>query len=273
MLPAALERDRISSAPEAYLASIGEVFARFDRSQDSGNVSYGVRVDGARYFVKTAGRLDDPAPVLTHGERVALLRNAVDVTASSGHRAVATVRRLIESPEGPLLVYDWFDGELLGVPRAQRDDPASPYQRFRALPAGVIASALDAIYDAHVELVGAGWIASDFYDGCILYDFGSGELRLIDLDTYHRGPFRNAMGRMFGSTRFMAPEEHERGALIDERTTVFTLGRTALVFLGEGDAFRGSPAARAVAERAASPDRESRFATVAELVEAWRAAT
>ena len=33
------------------------------------------------------------------------------------------------------------------------------------------------------------------------------------------------MGRMFGSRRFMAPEEFELGAPLDQRTTVFTLGR------------------------------------------------
>jgi hypothetical protein len=49
----------------------------------------------------------------------------------------------------------------------------------------------------------------DFYDGCLLYDFTSQELRVIDLDMYSRGPFTNTMGRIFGSTRFMAPEEFE----------------------------------------------------------------
>ena len=37
----------------------------------------------------------------------------------------------------------------------------------------------------------------------------------------------------------MAPEEFQRGARIDERTTVFTLGRTAFVFLSDG--LRGEP--------------------------------
>jgi hypothetical protein len=52
--------DRIESDPEAFLATLGEVFATFGpRTQDSGNVSYGVRVADQRYFVKTAGRIDD----------------------------------------------------------------------------------------------------------------------------------------------------------------------------------------------------------------------
>lgn len=59
-------------------------------------------------------------------------------------------------------------------------------------------------------------------------------MRVIDLDSYSKGPFRNQMGRMFGSERFMAPEEHRLGAWIDERTTVFTLGRTVHHLVPDG---------------------------------------
>ena len=80
---------------------------------------------------------------------------------------------------------------------------------------------------------------------------------------------------MFGSTRFMAPEEFERGATIDQRTTVFTLARTALIFLGDGTAdpaaFRGSAAQLDVLERACAPDPADRFGTVAGFRTAWRA--
>jgi serine/threonine-protein kinase len=223
--------------PEAYLASIGEVFARFE-TQGSGNVSYGVRVGERRFFVKTAGRVDDPVPVLSHPARVELLRNAAEI-ARVVHAAVPALHRVIKSPVGPMLVYEWFEGELLTARRANRDDPASAFQRFRALPVERLVACLDTVFDLHVVLARAGWIAGDFYDGCLLYDFASSELCIIDLDTYHRGPHANTMGRMFGSTRFMAPEEFTLGATIDERTTVFNLGRTAFVFLGEPGAFRG----------------------------------
>jgi serine/threonine-protein kinase len=253
------------------MASIGDVFAEYGAAtQDSGNVSYGVQVAGQRYFVKTAGRVDDPVPPLGHRERVELLRNAVRVAASCAHPALSRLRRVIESPEGPLLVYDWFDGELLHVPRARRDDPASSLQRFRRQPVAAIERCLATIFDLHAELARAGWVAVDFYDGCMMYDFASGALRIVDLDTYHRGPFHNQMGRMWGSTRFMAPEEHERGALIDEQTTVFTMGRTAFVLLGEPPAFRGSPRQLEVATRACQPDPASRHDSVAAFAAAWR---
>jgi len=262
--------DRIDSDPEPFLATLGEVFATFGpQTQDSGNLSYGVRSGERRYFVKTAGRVDDPVPPLDHAARVALLRNAIDIARSCPHPACPTLHQVIESAAGPLLCYEWFAGELVGVPRERRADPSSPYARFRALPAAQLTAALATIYDVHAELARAGWIAVDFYDGCLMYDFATSDLRLIDLDMYRRGAFVNSMGRMFGSTRFMAPEEFTLGARIDERTTVFNLGRAAFVALGERDAFRGSPSQLAVATRACDPDPAQRFESVAALGSAW----
>jgi len=133
---------------------------------------------------------------------------------------------------------------------------------------------LSAIIAAHVDICAAGWIACDFYDGSILYDFARRRTWLVDLDCYRRGAFTNEMGRLFGSTRFMAPEEFERGARIDERTTVFTLGRTISVLMGDGGlergAFGGTDAHYRAMARACEPDPAARFATVAELAQAWR---
>jgi hypothetical protein len=69
-------------------------------------------------------------------------------------------------------------------------------------------------------------------DGCLLYNFTTHRLSIMDLDNYHLGPFRTEMGLMFGSTRLMAPEEFVKGAMIDQRTSVFTLGRAVLVLRG-----------------------------------------
>jgi serine/threonine-protein kinase len=46
----------IEESPPAYLARVGHVFAVFgEKTQDSGNISYGVQVGKDRFFVKTAG--------------------------------------------------------------------------------------------------------------------------------------------------------------------------------------------------------------------------
>src|SRR5262245_2489164 len=211
-----MEYDVINEQPEQYLGSVGAVFAEFGAlTQDSGNVSYGVQIGAERYFVKTAGRPDDPRPFLNHAARVALLRNAVRLSESCHHPTLPRLYRVIESPSGPLLVYQWLEGELIGTPRARRDDPECAFQRFRRLPAATIQGRLDAVFDLHHELAAAGWIAVDFYDGSLIYDFRSGRLGIVDLENYRKGPFHNEMGRMFGSTRFMAPEAYELGSRID----------------------------------------------------------
>ena len=269
-----LDIDSTDQFPDAYLNQIGALFAVFDEhSQDSGNISYGVQVDRQRFFVKTAGDPSDPRPFLSHKERVALLRNAARLWRSCAHVALPRLHNVIESMHGPLLVYDWVDGELLYADRETRYKLQSAFQRFRGLPISEILKALNQIIELHHVLAQAGWIANDFYDGSLIYDFARQDIHVIDLDGYREGPFVNGMGRMFGSSRYMAPEEFERGALVDERTTVFTLGRTVANLLSDGtlarSAFRGSDAQFEVVSRACQTSREQRFASVADFCAAW----
>jgi len=243
----------------------GDVFAVFDSTtQDSGNVSYGVRAGNERLFVKTAGDPTDSRPFRSHAQRVALLRNAIRLADSVSHEALPALRNVVESVDGPILVYHWVEGELVGDVHSRRSDSASAFARFGALPESKAIAAIDVVLRLHVVLARRGWIACDFYDGCLLYEFPTGQLHVVDLDHYRDTPFKNEMGRMFGSTRFMAPEEHELGAQIDERTTVFTLGRTIQQLL---------PSARTevagVASHACEPSPQRRFQTVEKFYEAW----
>jgi serine/threonine-protein kinase len=211
---------------------------------------------------------------LSHEERIALLANAARLARSVTHRTLPALRAVMATAWGPMLIYDWAPGELVRAPPDRRDDAGSAFQRFCRLPPDELAAALGAILEAHVKLCGAGWVACDFYDGAIIYDFTARRIWLVDLDSYHLGPFANDMGRMFGSTRFMAPEEFARGATIDERTTVFTLGRAMAVFMGDGglgrSEFRGGEREYRAMIRACALDPTERFQTVAALAQAWR---
>ena len=177
------------------------------------------------------------------------------------------------------LVYPWVEGEVLyhaTVPRTvRRSDPGSAMARFRQLPVPAVTGVVDQLLDAHLAVEGAGFVAVDFSDGCIIHDFHSGAVWLCDLDEYRPGPFTVDAERLPGSTRYMAPEEWRRGATIDRRTTVFNLGRGARLLLDAGDveaAWRGTDDQLEVVRRATEPDPARRYASVAELVEAWRAA-
>ena len=70
-------------------------------------------------------------------------------------------------------------------------------------------------------------LAIDFYDGSVIYDFESKKTTICDVDLFRKKPFINDMGRLWGSSRFMSPEEFKLGAEIDEITNVYTAGAVA----------------------------------------------
>jgi serine/threonine-protein kinase len=108
-----------------------------------------------------------------------------------------------------------------------------------------------------------------------MYDFCTGQFSVIDLDLYAPEPFELQRDRNYGSRRLMAPEEFVRGARIDQITNVFTLGRIAFQFLSDGSttesSWRLNSAAYGVALKAVEPEREHRYASVAEFVTTWQA--
>jgi len=265
-----LDLEQLDQPLAPYLDDVGEVFAEF-LCQDSGNRCYGVRMGDERWFVKH-GANPRTAPLLERARAIAGLVR---------HAALPVLHHHFETPEGPVLVYAFVDGEVVynypDLPgEAGRRHPESAHARFRALPPAEIAAAIDVVYDLHLALAHAGLVAVDFYDGNILYDFAAGKTHVCDLDHYQPGAFILEGERLAGSTRFMAPEEFQRGARIDQVTNVFTLGRTALVLLGDGSAdgaaWRGSNALRDVALRATANERAERYPDVASFVAAWRSA-
>jgi serine/threonine-protein kinase len=204
-----------------------------------------------------------------------LLRNAITVHARVAHVTIVPLHSVVETPRGLVLVYPWVDGESLyaGHGRAARQTPTSAHARFRALPVDEVLHALDQVLDAHLAFTAKGFVAGDLYDGTFLYDFARKRMWLVDLDEYRQGPFTVEVDRLPGSDRYMAPEEWERGATIDERTTVFNLGRAAMVLLDErevGEAFRGTPTMVAVLDHATQADPADRIQTVLELTRSWR---
>lgn len=266
-----LDVDRIDGSLEDHLRAHGRVFVTI-HGHDSGNTSYGVAIGSERWFVKYAEDI----------EAVRHLESAIRFHGAVRHAAIIPLRGSLRTSRGLAIVHEWRDGEVLNDPLAPgalpRDSPGSAHARFRALPIPEIVAAVDAVIEAHVEVARHGFVAVDFYDGAILYDFARRQVHLCDLDSYRPGPYVLDRDRQYGSTRFMAPEEWRRDAVIDERTTVFTLGRTAFVLLSAGPRgeeesglWRAGPRLHAVARRATAPAPRDRIATVAELLAAWRA--
>jgi serine/threonine protein kinase, bacterial len=266
--------------PEIFVRRHGTVVAQFDHRTQAG-LRQRVMARGIRRWaaVRENGRRSRstatrrPPPVLRPRQSSCAARNAVALAQSCNHPALARLLNVVECPLGPMVVYAKAQGELVGTARERRADPASAYQRFASLPATRLLGVFGVLIDLHVALQDAGWVASDLYDGCLIVELNSGRLTVVDLDTYRQGPSTNTMGRMFGASRFMAPEEFELGAPIDHRTTVFTLGRLAWHFgtrlTERAEMFCGPPELAAVIRRACENPRARRYPSVRALAEAW----
>ena len=265
--------ERIEVPLREFLPTVGRVVRQFGDRVDSRTTIVGIETDAGRFVVKHAA----------DAESVGWLESAIRFHTAVSHPAIPPVVHHLTTPQGLAIVQRWAPGHVLvdkfDPTVADRDEPGSTYQRFLALPVSEVADALRQLIHAHVAVTGSGFVAVDLYDGCLIYDFEEHELSLIDLDMYRPGPFVLETDRQYGSSAFMAPEEWQRGATIDERTTVFTLGRLALVLLGcdrDGPAdladFRGSDSLFEVAMRACTPDRAARYQSVSALSQAWSAA-
>ena len=250
---------------ETYLNHITETTYQFPE-HDSGCQSFQAAVDDQRWFVKHSNI----------SQSVVWLKQAVRFHAAVQHEALPQLHNAFTTTDGFTLVYEWVDGEGLRPERELCTDEVHPRDRFCALPAPEIIDALNVIYDVHILIAKKGFIAEDFYDGCIIYDFEMKRIHLYDFDHYHPGPFINDRGRLNGSSRFMAPEEFQKGERIDERTNVFMLGRTAFVLLANNsDArndWKGNDALWHVAKKATNVDKQLRYPSVQEFASAWYAA-
>jgi serine/threonine-protein kinase len=283
-----LELDGISfvlkeAHPFEWLARLGTVFRVFDQ-QDSGNLSFGVLgQDGERKFVKYAGaRTIHAGDTGTPAEAINYLKSSVSIYENLAHDTLIELKDHFATEHGYACVFNWVEGDCLHShwdfpPPAKYEDPRSPYYRFKQLPVKTRIQAMEQILDFHIEVQRRGYVAVDFYDGSLIYDFDKQAMKICDIDLYQKGSFTNTMGRMWGSSRFMSPEELELGAPIDGVTNVFNMGAMAFSLLG-GELDRsyamwdGGEALYQVVMRAVDPERASRYASVAELGAAWKKA-
>lgn len=261
----------------SWVGKLGIVEAVFDQ-QDSGNICFGIRSESGRLFVKYAGARG----VNYHGssaDAISRLKSSTSVYRELRHDLLPNLIDSFSTSCGFATVFEWVDGENLHPywefpPPLKYTHPASPYHRFRKLPLSTRLRAFGDVLRFHVHVERKGYVAVDFYDGSIMYDFARNTLRICDIDVYTRRPCRNEMGRMWGSSRFMSPEEFEEGAVIDERTNVFAMGATAFCMLGSDRdrsqvVWEGTDAQYLIAKRAVAPARDDRYASVRELADAW----
>jgi len=249
----------------SFMGRYGTVFSVFD-DQDSGNICFGVKNDHGRYFVKYAG-----APTLRAAcspeTAVQNLRAALPAYRDLSHESL--IRLVHDEPVGGghAALFEWSDGVCMGrmYPNARK--------QFVEMPINTRVRVFSEILRFHAHVHEKGYVAVDFYDGSILYDFEEKKTMLCD---YVKKPFHNEMGRLWGSSLFMSPEEFLLGAEIDEVTNVYTMGATAFAlfanFQRAREAWPLSDALFRVIEKAVSDDRALRQPSILHLMAEWQTA-
>jgi len=141
------------------------------------------------------------------------------------------------------------------------------------LPAADRLQVYGAVLDFLEYVAREGYVAIDFYDGSILYDFETHRTTVCDIDFFRKQPCVNDMGRMWGSSRFQAPEEYRLGAEIDEITNVYTAGAFAFALFGgysrRPEDWTLSEALFRVAARAVTDERKGRQQSIRQLKKEW----
>ena len=261
----------------SWLQQMGRIFEVFDQ-QDSGNISFGIENQGKKMFVKFAGAQTteyngDPQ------DAVDRLKLAVSLYSDLQHPALIQIKSHHEVESGYAAIFEWFDGESLHPhwsypPPAKYTDPNSPYYKYKQLSVEDRLQSLESILSFHVLVEEENYVAVDFYDGSILYSFSQNLTKICDIDVYQKKPFINTMGRLWGSSRFMSPEEFELGSEIDSITNVYNMGAVAFALLGgeldrSFSKWEASQELYDIALKAVDKDRSNRYPSVKELYETW----
>ncbi|AZJ20761.1 serine/threonine protein kinase [Bacillus wiedmannii] len=260
-----------------WLLKLGNVFAVFDQ-QDSGNLSFGVEKDGRKKFIKYAGA-QTLAYEGTVKDAIERLKKSVFLYEELKHDSLIKLIEHFPVHSGYVLIFDWFDGECLHShwsfpPPEKYTNPSSPFYKFKHLSVMERIQSLHSIFSFHTYVEKKNYVALDFYDGSILYNFHTNETKICDIDLYSKKPYVNKMGRLWGSSRFMSPEEFELNAMIDARTNVFNMGAMAFEILGDGKdrSFTKWEASRnlyEIAYRAVNESRAERYESVKVFYEEW----
>lgn len=161
-----------------FLSEYGKVFKVFD-DQDSGNICFGTEKDGQKYFIKFAGAKTSEY----NGEpcdAVSRLKATVPIYENLRHKNLIEYIDSKEIGNGFAMIFKWADGECMG-----RMYPES-HRRFMSLSNDVKLKVFADILDFMKYIAEQNFVAIDFYDGSIMYDFENERTIICDIDFFQK---------------------------------------------------------------------------------------
>lgn len=221
----------------SWLKKYGTAFWVVDET-GSGCICIGMEDEQKRYFCKIAGVNTIEAEV-SPTESVKILKEAVHLYHDLAHPNLIKIIEEYDHNQFYIVVFEWANGECLfdhwNFEKYQRDTTIkSPKERFKELPVSKKLKAVEVLFSFLQNVHQKGYVAVDFYDGSIMYDFSTDRTTICDIDFFKKAPVINDKGAdWFGTKRLKAPEEYIESCAIDEQTNIFTLGALIFEFFGK----------------------------------------
>lgn len=280
----------------SWLKKYGTAFTVIDGT-GSGCLCIGLQDGENNYFCKIAGVNTMEAEV-TPQQAVSTLKKAVPIYKDLKHPNLVQIIEDYAFKDFYIVVFKWVEGlclfdhwnfeEYHNNPTMKR-----PSERFKALPVQKKLKAVDTIFSFFINTARNKYVAVDFYDGSIIYDFTNDAITFCDIDFFRKDPVINDRGdEWFGTKRLKAPEEYVLGAVIDEVTNLYNLGALIFDFFGifseedvrkryENNCFFPclfdkwtlNEQCYNLAIKAVQNDRTERFQNLAEFYSAWYTAS
>ncbi len=245
-----------------FLAPYGKPFCVFEGGA-SGNISFGLESERyGRVFAKFAGAPLQSARV-SQEEAAHALEDAMPLYQQLfSHPALVRLLGFGHTGGGYLALYRFEEGPTLHDAADVLSLP--PLQRLRMM---------EDMLDFHLFALSHGWMPVGLEDANLLVTPNG--LKICDVDLYRPCPSRNDLGRMPGVSRYLAPEEYELGAVLDEKTAQYKLGALAFQLFAEGGrrdraAWCAPEALFQVASAACSEEKRRRYNSFSAFCYAWR---
>ena len=216
----------------SWLSEYGTVFSVIDET-GSGCISFGVEKDNKKYFFKIAGAKTVEAEVSCE-ESIRLLKEAVQKYKDIKDDNLIKYVDSFMKNDCFVVIYEFVEGECLfdhwNFDKYNNENIIdTPSYRFKKLPLEKRLDVIEKLFIFFENVISSNYVAVDFYDSSIIYDFNNNKVSFCDIDLFRKMPTTNDLGTdYFGTKRLKAPEENELGAIIDEKTNEFTLG--AIIF-------------------------------------------
>ena len=276
----------------SWLKKYGTAFFAIDET-GSGCICIGMQDDNIKYFCKIAG-VNTIDAVVSPQESVRILKEAVHLYYDLKHPNLVKIIDDYSYESYYVVIFEWTNGECLFdhwnfEKYSENLLLKSPKEKFKSLSTEKRLESVDVLFSFLKIVTGNGYVAVDFYDGSIMYDFDTNITTICDIDFFRKKPTVNDMGEdWFGTKRLKAPEEYLLGAVIDETTNVFTLGALLFEFFGY---FSKEEIAKRYAEnrfipcqinnwqlnnqsyfvalKAVNPNKSERFQSISQFFLAW----